>query len=143
MTTVKSGDTIKVHYTGTLNDGTVFDSSEGREPLEFFVGGGQLIAGFDDAVVGMAVGESKTITISADQAYGQHLDELVEEVDRSQFPPNLQLALGQQLQASQDDGQDFVVTVIALTDTTVTLDGNHPLAGKELTFAISVVEIAA
>jgi len=138
MSQVKDGDTVKVHYTGTLNDGTVFDSSEGRDPLEFTLGQGQLIPGFEKTVLGMASGESRTVTIPAEEAYGPYRDEMVLAVPRSQFPADMKPELGMQLQVGQDDGQGMVVTITGLSDEEVTLDANHPLAGKELTFTIQL-----
>jgi peptidylprolyl isomerase len=144
MTQVKAGDTVKVHYTGKLDDGTVFDTSAEREPLEFTVGEGQVIPGFEQAVVGMAPGDSKTAKIGADDAYGPHRPEMVLSVERDQFPTNVEPELDQQLQIRQPDGPTFVVTVTGITDDgqQVTLDANHPLAGKDLTFEIELVEIA-
>ena len=142
MAQAKTGDTVKVHYTGKLNDGSVFDTSEGREPLEFKIGGGQVIAGFDEALSGMEVGESKTVTIPADKAYGPHQQEMVMVVDRSKLPDELEPQMGQQLQVGQPDGQTFVVTVAAISGEEVTLDANHPMAGKDLTFELQLVEIA-
>ncbi len=141
MSQAKSGDTVKVHYTGKLDDGTVFDSSENREPLEFTIGEGQIIPGFEQAVVGMAPGESKTERISADQAYGPHENEMVLDVDRSRIPPELNPQVGQQLQIQHGDGEVTAVTVTQVSDTAVTLDANHPLAGKDLTFDIELVDI--
>ncbi|GAB4457766.1 MAG: peptidylprolyl isomerase [Anaerolineae bacterium] len=142
MTKVKDGDTIKVHYTGTLDDGTQFDSSVGREPLEFTVGTGQIIPGFEDAVMGMGVGDSKTVLIPSDQAYGPHNTEMVLELDRGQFPPDINPQPGLQLQMRQTDNQVIVVTVTSVNGDTVTLDANHPLAGQDLTFEIELVAIA-
>ena len=142
MAQAKPGDTVKVHYTGTLSDGSVFDTSEGREPLEFKIGGGQVIAGFDEALSGMEVGESKTVTIPADKAYGPRQQEMEMVVDRSTFPDQLEPRIGQKLQVRQPDGQPFVVTVIAISGEEVTLDANHPMAGKDLTFELHLVEIA-
>ena len=142
MTLAKAGDTVKVHYTGTLDDGTIFDSSEEREPLEFQLGGGQVIPGFEDAVVGMNVGDIKTTRISSEEAYGLHDEDMVLTVPREQFPPDIEPELDQQLQLRQPDGSSFVVTIIDITEDNVTLDGNHPLAGEALTFTIQLVEIA-
>lgn len=142
MSQAKQGDSVKVHYTGKLDDGTVFDSSVGREPLDFTVGAGQLIAGFDEAVVGMAVGEKKTVRIAPEQAYGPHNPEMTLQVPRSDLPADIQPELGMQLEASQEGGHSMVVTVVEVTDESVTFDANHPLAGKALTFEIEVVEVA-
>jgi len=142
VTLAKAGDTVKVHYTGTLDDGTIFDSSEEREPLEFQLGEGQVIPGFEDAVVGMNVGDIKTTRISSEEAYGLHDEDMVLTVPREQFPPNIEPELDQQLQLRQPDGSSFVVTIIDITEDNVTLDGNHPLAGEALTFTIQLVEIA-
>ncbi|MFP4437813.1 MAG: peptidylprolyl isomerase [Chloroflexaceae bacterium] len=141
MAEAKQGDTVKVHYTGKLDDGTVFDTSAEREPLQFTIGQGQIIPGFEEAVVGMNEGESKTTQIPSDAAYGPHRDEMIVEVDRSQFPPNLDPEVGQQLQIRQPDGQAIVVTVTDLSDESATLDANHPLAGKDLTFDIELVQV--
>jgi peptidylprolyl isomerase len=137
----KDGDTVKVHYTGTLEDGTVFDTSLERDPLEFTLGQGQLIPGFEQAVTGMKVGESKTVNIPADQAYGPHRDELVLEMERSQFPEDIDPEVGQRLQMQQTDGGIVIVTVTDVSETTVTIDANHILAGKNLTFEIELVGI--
>ena len=141
MAQAKNGDTVKVHYTGKLNDGTVFDSSEGREPLEFVVGTGEIIPGFEEAVIGMNEGETKTVTIPADKAYGPHNDELVLVVGREQVPPDLKVKIGDLLQVTLPDGHRVDVTVTALNDEAVTLDANHPLAGQDLTFEIELVSI--
>lgn len=141
MAEAKQGDTVKVHYTGKLDDGTVFDTSAEREPLQFTIGQGQIIPGFEEAVVGMSEGESKTTQIPSDAAYGPHRDEMIVEVERSQFPPNLDPEVGQQLQIRQPDGQAIVVTVTDLSDESATLDANHPLAGKDLTFDIELVQV--
>jgi len=143
MSTPQPGQTVKVHYTGTLEDGTQFDSSAGRDPLEFTLGEGQVIPGFEQALAEMAVGETKTVQIPAEQAYGEHQPELVQEVDREQIPADIELAIGAQLQAQGPDGQVFRLVVTELADASVTLDGNHPLAGKALTFELELVEIAA
>ena len=142
MAQAARGDTVQVHYTGRLDDGTVFDSSRGQEPLEFTIGQHQLIPGFEQGVIGMVLGESKTVTISADQAYGPHHPEKVIKVDRAEIPPQLQLETGMRVQGSQPGGRAVEFTVVGLSESTVTLDGNHPLAGKDLTFDIQLVHIA-
>ncbi|MEW6382032.1 MAG: peptidylprolyl isomerase [bacterium] len=141
QTQAKEGDTVRVHYTARFMDGTVFDSSVMREPLEFTIGEGLLIPGFEQAVVGMHPGESKTEQVSAEQAYGPHRDEMVLEVDRNQFPSGLEPEVGQQLQVRQANGLITDVTVTDVHDSRVTLDANHPLAGKDLVFDIQLVEI--
>jgi peptidylprolyl isomerase len=141
MTQAKSRDRVTVHYTGTLTDGTVFDSSRGGEPLAFTLGGGQVIAGFDAAVQGMAPGEAKRATILAEQAYGEYEDMLVFGVDRDQLPAELQPEVGEQYQMRQPDGQTVVVTVRDVTPAEVVFDANHPLAGQDLTFDIELVSI--
>jgi peptidylprolyl isomerase len=141
MREARAGDTVRVHYTGTLDDGSVFDSSRGREPLEFTVGAGDVIAGFDQAVTGMRVGDEKTVTIAADDAYGQRRPELMVAVPRSEFPPHLTPARGERIEMSQG-GELFLVTVREITEERVVLDANHPLAGEALTFALALVEIA-
>lgn len=140
MSKAKNGDTVKVHYRGTLEDGTVFDSSEGRDPLEFDLGSGQLIPGFEAAVDGMSMGETCKININSSEAYGPHREEMVMEVPRSQLPAQMQPEIGMQLQAGQGEEQ-VVVKVTAVEEETVTLDANHPLAGKDLNFEITLVEI--
>ena len=141
MTEATEGNTVKVHYTGKLDDGTVFDSSEGREPLEFTIGQGQMIPGFERGVVGMEVGETRTLVIAADQAYGIHRPDGVFELDRSEIPTTIPLEVGMQLQATGPGGQPVTMTVAALSDDKVTMDANHPLAGKDLTFEIELVGI--
>jgi peptidylprolyl isomerase len=140
MVRAQSGDTVRVHYTGQLGDEQVFDTSQGRDPLEFTLGSGQVIAGFDQAITGMAPGEEKTITIPADEAYGPHRAEMVLDVGREHFPPEIEPQPGQQLQMSQDE-QTFLVTITDVTDDSVRLDANHPLAGEDLTFQLQLVEI--
>ena len=142
MSEAKSGDTVKIHYTGTLSDGTQFDSSQGREPLEFTLGAGSVIAGFDDAVTGMSVGEAKTVIIPADQAYGPRHDQLLDKVPRGAIPDDIDLELGMVLHAQGPDGQQLSFTVVEFDDQNVTVDGNHPLAGQDLTFALELMEIA-
>ena len=140
MAEAQAGDKVRVHYTGRLDDGSVFDSSRGRQPLEFTVGEGQVIPGFDQAVAGMTPGEEQTITIPADQAYGPRRDELLFTVPRGEFPPQIDPEVGQQLQVQNGD-QVAIVTVAGVSDEDVTLDGNHPLAGRDLTFDLELVEI--
>ncbi len=141
MAEAKNGDTVKVHYTGKLDDGTVFDSSANREPLQFIIGQGQLIADFEQAVVGMEPGESKNIQIPSDNAYGPHHKEMVMEVERSQFPEDLEPRVDQMLQVRQENGRTFTVKVTNVSVDKVTLDGNHPLAGQDLYFDIQLTEI--
>ena len=135
------GDTVRVHYTGTLADGTVFDTSREREPLEFTVGSGNIIPGFEEATRDMQVGQVKTVTIPAEKAYGPHSDEMVMVVLRDQLPDDLNPAIGQQLQMQSPDGRIAAVVVSDVSETTITLDANHPLAGQDLTFEIELVEI--
>ena len=142
MAQAKTGDTVKVHYTGKLDDGTIFDTSAESEPLEFTIGEGQLIPDFEQAVVGMNPGEAKTVQIPSDKAYGPHHEQMVMVVDRSAFPVELEPKVDQRLQVRQQDGQEFAVTVTDVTESKVTLDANHPLAGKDLTFDIQLTEIA-
>jgi peptidylprolyl isomerase len=141
VTQVKSGDTVKVHYTGTLEDGTQFDSSVGREPLQFILGAQQVIPGFENAVDGMETGETKTINIPCAEAYGARRDDMMMEVPLDQFPPELTLEVGKQLQMRPENGSPMPVTVAELSDSHATLDANHALAGKDLTFEITLVEI--
>lgn len=142
MTQAKQGDMVKVHYTGKLDDGTIFDSSIDRDPLEFVLGEGQLIAGFEQAVLGMTPGESKTEKIPAEEAYGPHRQEMVVEVERQQLPDNIPLDVGQQLQIQQAPNQIIPVVITAISESKVTLDANPPLAGKDLIFEIELVGIA-
>lgn len=141
MAQAKQGDTVNVHYTGKLDNGTVFDSSVNREPLEFTIGEGRVIPGFEEAVVEMNPGDSKTVKIPANEAYGPRRDEMIVVVDRSQFPPDLNPEVGEQLEMRQADGQSFIVTVTDINDSNVTLDANHPLAGEDLTFDIQLMDI--
>lgn len=141
MQTAKKGDKVKVHYHGKLIDGTTFDSSEGRSPLEFEVGSGQVIPGFDDGVTGLKVGEKRTVNIPADQAYGQASEEQIVEFPKSQFPPEMTPEVGMPLQMSNDQGQTFQVVIKEVKEDSVVLDANHPLAGKDLVFDIELVEI--
>lgn len=141
MAQAQNGDTVKVHYTGKLDDGTIFDTSADREPLQFTIGEGQLIPDFEQAVVGMKPGESKTVQIPSDNAYGPHHEEMVMAVDRKEFPDDLEPKVDQMLQVRQQDGHTFAVKVTDVSETKVTLDANHPLAGKDLTFDIQLSEI--
>ena len=142
MSQAKKDDKVKVHYTGTLNDGTVFDSSREAEPLEFTVGDGQLIKGFDAAITGMAVGEIKTVTIPAEEAYGVANDEMVFQVERTQFADDVTPELGQRFQLDAPDGQQIIVCITEIDGEQITLDANHPLAGQDLTFELELMEIA-
>ncbi len=137
----KDGDTVKVHYKGTLEDGTEFDTSRGRQPLEFTLGAGNVILGFDKAVNGMRVGEIKTVTIPEEEAYGPRNDELVIIVGRDELPENMEPSIGQQLQVTQPDGGTAIVVVTGVSEDSITVDGNHPMAGKDLTFELELVGI--
>ena len=141
MAQAKNGDTVKVHYTGKLTDETIFDTSTDREPLQFTIGEGQIIPDFEVAVVGMNPGETKTIEVPSDRAYGPHQAEMVQVISKSDFPKDLEPAVNQRLQVRRDDGQTFAVTVTDITGDKVTLDANHPLAGKDLIFDIQLAEI--
>ncbi|MEM9632412.1 MAG: peptidylprolyl isomerase [Pseudomonadota bacterium] len=141
MTEAKSGDTVRLHYKGTLDDGSVFDSSEGREPLEFTVGSGQIIPGLDKAILGMKIGDEKTVRVEAAEAYGPHNPDAKQAVPRSNIPENVPLEVGLQLQAQTENGQMMSVTVVEISDDEVILDANHPLAGKDLTFEIQLTGI--
>lgn len=144
MSKVKEGDTVKVHYTGKLNDGSVFDTSRERnEPLEFTLGQGQLIPGFEKAVEGMNVGDSTTVEIPTDEAYGERRDDLELEISRDELPDHIEPEVGMQLQMQQQqNGQAIPVQITEVNDDKVKLDANHPLAGKDLTFDIELVEIS-
>jgi len=141
MKQAQAGDTVRIHYSGTLNDGTQFDTSEGSDPLEFALGSGMVIAGFDKAVEGMAVGESKSVKIPPDEAYGPRHEQLVQEVPKSALPDDIAPAVGMQLQGKSADGQVMNLVVTGVGDEEITVDANHPLAGEELTFDIELVEI--
>jgi len=143
MAEVKANDTVKVHYTGRLSDGTVFDSSLSREPLEFTIGQKMVIPGFEKGMIGMTVGETRTVAIASQDAYGPYLEDLVGSIKRTQIPPNIDLQVGGILQMQTPDGGTMLVVVKALTDEAVTLDANHPLAGKDLAFEINLLEIAS
>lgn len=141
MQQVKSGDTVKVHYHGKLTDGTTFDSSAGRDPLEFEVGSGMVIPGFDNGVTGMTVGEKKTINIPVDEAYGPKEDDRILEFPTDRFPPDLKPEVGMQLSMTSPDGQAIPVIITEVKSDAVTLDANHPLAGEDLIFDLELVEI--
>ncbi len=142
MAEAKLGSSVKVHYTGRLDDGTVFDSSKETEPLAFTIGKGEVIPGFEQAVVGMLPGETKTAIVPADLAYGPHREDMVAQMARKDIPIETELGLGHQLEVSQEDGPTFLVMVTELSEDSVTLDANHPLAGKDLTFDIEMLEVA-
>lgn len=142
MPTASPGDTVQVHYAGRLEDGTVFDSSEGRDPLEFTLGAGQVIPGFEKAVVGMEVGDKATTRIPPEEAYGPRSDELVLRVQRSQFPEGVTPEVGQRFQMQTEEGSAVRVVVTEAHDESVEIDANHPLAGKALTFDVQLVKIA-
>ena len=139
--TAKQGDTVRIHYTGKLDDGTVFDSSEGRDPIEFTLGEGQVIPGFEAGVADMSEGEEKSISIEPEQAYGERRDDLVQAVPRSKFPDDAKVEEGAQFQATNETGHTINLTVIDVSDDTVTVDGNHPLAGQTLNFDLKLEEI--
>ncbi len=141
MTQAKDGDTVKIHYTGKLEDGSVFDSSSGRDPLEFKIGGGQVIKGFEKGVTGMAVNEKKTINIPVDEAYGPRRDDMIMNVPKAQFPPDITPEEGLKLQLRQPNGHPLVVEVTKVTENDVTLDANHHLAGKPLIFDLELVSV--
>ncbi len=140
--TPKSGDTVRVHYRGTLSDGTEFDSSAGRDPLEFEVGAGQVIPGFDEAVAGLEVGQSTTVTIAACDAYGERVDEAVQDFPREAFGEDVP-EVGWTVELQAPDGSRMAATIVGVGDEVVTLDFNHPLAGEELTFEIELVGVDA
>ncbi|MBU0967863.1 MAG: peptidylprolyl isomerase [Proteobacteria bacterium] len=142
MAEAKKGDKVKIHYTGKLNDGTVFDSSADRDPLGFTIGGGQVIPGFEEAVIGMSQGDSKNVKIPVDKAYGQRNEELLMPFPKDQVPPGLNPEVGQKLQLSGPNGEPVMVSVASITDEHIILDANPPLAGEELNFDIELVEIA-
>jgi FKBP-type peptidyl-prolyl cis-trans isomerase 2 len=141
MTRVKHGDAVKVHYTGKLEDGSVFDSSEGRDPLEFKIGGGQVIKGFEDGVTGMAIEEEKTVTMPPKEAYGELREDMIVKVPKTNFPKDITPEIGMKLQMQQENGAPVVVTVKEVAEEEVTLDANHHLAGKTLIFDLKLVSI--
>ena len=142
MTQARAGNTVAFHYTGTLEDGSVFDSSQGRDPLEFEVGSGAIIPGLDSAIEGMSAGEQKTVTIPCAEAYGDYQPQGRQDVPRDQIPDHIPLDPGTMLQMQSPDGQAMPVMVVEATEDTVTLDANHPLAGKDLTFAVEIVSVS-
>lgn len=141
MSKAKQGDTVKVHYTGKLKDGSVFDSSANREPLEFTLGGGNMIPGFEQAVLGMESGQKKVADIPSDQAYGEKREDMIISVPRENVPGDISPEVGQQLAVQQQGGQQVPVTVTEVTEEKVVLDANHPLAGKDLVFEIELLEV--
>ena len=141
MAEAKSGDTVRVHYRGTLDDGREFDSSAGRDPFEFVIGSGQVIPGFEKAAVGMAAGDKKNIKIACDDAYGPRDPEQVQAVPRDQIPQEVDVTPGARLQAQTPEGNQLLLTVVDANDEHVTLDANHPLAGHDLNFELELVEI--
>jgi len=141
MTTLKNGDTAKVHYTGTLEDGRVFDSSREREPLEFTAGGGQIITGFEIGILGMEVGETRKFEVAPDDAYGHRLEEMVLDVPAAQFPDHIEPQVGMALQVQQPQGNPLEMVITDISDNAITLDGNHPLAGQTLYFQVELLEI--
>lgn len=142
MATAKRGDTVKVHYTGTLEDGTVFDTSSEREPIQFTIGEGQVIPGFEAAVVGMEAGTSRSTTIPPEDAYGERRNDRILTVKRDQVPEGLDPEVGQRLELNQPNGRPISVTVARVSDDELALDANHPLAGRELTFEMKLIEIS-
>jgi peptidylprolyl isomerase len=141
MVQAQIGDTVKINFTGKLEDGSVFGSTTNQEPLEFKLGEGQILPGVEKGIEGMNVGESKTIKVPPEQAYGQHRKELVEEVGRDQFPKDIEPQVGQRFNVPQSNGQTAVVRVVNVSESKVTLDANHPLAGKDLTFELELLDI--
>ena len=141
MQKVKSGDKVKVHYHGRLTDGQTFDRSEGREPLEFEVGSGMVIKGFDDGVTGMSVGDKKTINIPFNEAYGPKNPDMIIDMPKARFPKDIELEIGLPVAMSDEQGQQFEVIVTQLKEESVVLDANHPLAGQDLIFDLELIEI--
>jgi peptidylprolyl isomerase len=143
MTQASSGDTVRIHYTGKLTEGTLFDSSEGRDPLEFKIGENKIIPKLEESIVGMAVGDKTTVEVDAENAYGPRQEEAMQTVEWSMVPDEIDLTVGNRLEATGPNGQSMVLTVVQVTEETVTLDGNHPLAGQDLVFEIELVEVLA
>jgi len=142
MTKIKDGNTVKVHYTGKLGDGTIFDSSADRDPLAFTLGAGMMIPGFEKGVMGMEINEEKTVTIEPADAYGETREDMIVEIPKTQLPPEMEIKVGMELVSQGNDGQQFPVTVTEVKADSIKIDANHKLAGKTLTFEIKVVEIA-
>ena len=141
MNAAKSGDTVRIHYTGKLEDGTQFDSSEGRDPLEFALGSGNVIPGFENAVEGITVGDKKSVTIPPEEAYGPRQEQLIQDVPRNRLPDGITPTVGMELQSQNENGQVMQFSVTAVDEESITVDGNHPLAGKALSFDVELVEI--
>lgn len=141
MQTAKENDKVKVHYKGTLNDGTVFDSSEGKDPLEFTLGSGQVIPGFDKEIKGMQVEETKNIQVPASEAYGEKRDDLYQEIPKDKLPDDIDYQVGLRLISKTPEGQEIPITVNEVKDNSIVIDANHPLAGEDLNFEIKLVEI--
>jgi peptidylprolyl isomerase len=141
MTSAKTGDAVKAHYTGTLDDGTVFDSSKDRDPMEFVIGKGTLIPDFEDAVIGLKAGEAKNIHVKAENAYGEHRDDLIISIPQKELPDDLNPELGKMVQMIQSDGKAIVLRITGISSDEITVDANHELAGKDLNFDIQLVEI--
>ena len=141
MSQVKENNTVKVHYTGKLADGQVFDTSEGKEPIEFVLGQGQLIPGFEQGLIDMKVNEKKTITIAKEEAYGEVNDQLIQEIDRANLPQDMEPKVGMGLVSKSPEGQEMNLMIVEVKDKSVVIDGNHPLAGRDLVFDLEVVEI--
>lgn len=143
MKQAASGDTVRVHYTGTLADGTQFDTSAERGPIEVTLGGGQVVPGFENAIMGMAEGETKNVTLEPNDAYGQRDPQLVHVVERERLPAEIDLQIGSTLQASDGEGNQMRLVVVEVAEENVTMDANHPLAGQALTFELTLVEFVA
>ena len=141
MAKAKNGDTVKIHYTGKLEDGTVFDSSIGHDPLEFQIGQNQIFPKLEEAVIGMEPSDTKTVVVSSEDAYGPYREEMVVDVPKNSFPADITPEVGLELELVQSNNQPIIVTILKVLDDTVTLDANHPLAGKNLTFDVELVEI--
>ncbi|TVP46052.1 MAG: peptidylprolyl isomerase [Mongoliibacter sp.] len=142
MSVASKGDAVKVHYTGKLNDGTVFDSSANREPLQFTLGDGNMIKGFDAAVQGMEIGQEKSVTIPSNEAYGEKRDDMMLDIPLTQVPPHIKPEIGMELSLQNQQGQPVPVRVVGVEEEKIILDANHPLAGQDLIFDITLVEIA-
>jgi len=143
MTEIKNGDVVRIHYTGKFTDGTPFDSSDGREPLEFKMGAGQIIPGLERSIEGMDVGDKETVTVPAADAYGPRDDAQVQAIPRTAIPDGVDVDVGSRLQANTADGRTVNLTVVDLDDSSVTVDANHPLAGRDLVFDIEIIDVKA